>query len=253
MDLDGIAAIVTGGASGLGAAAAGALAARGARVAIWDRDTELGEAMAAEIGGIFCRVDVTQDADIASAVTASRAAHGTARLLVAAAGIAVGARIADRKKGAHSLDLFRKVIDVNLIGSFNCARHFAADLLEADAVALGERGAIVFISSLAASEGQVGQVAYSASKAALVGMTLPIARDLADDGIRCVSVLPGFFRTPLAEAMPPHRIERIVQMAEFPRALGDPHWFGSLVCEIATNPMLNGDAIRLDGAARLTR
>lgn len=253
MDLDGTAAIVTGGSSGLGAAGARALAAAGARVAIWDRNAELGEAVAAEIRGIFCKVDITNDADIAEALGRSREAHGIARTLLTAAGIGAGARLAARQRDPHGLELFRNVIEVNLIGSFNCARHFANDLLCADPGELGERGVIVFVSSAAAYEGQIGQLAYSASKAALVGMTLPIARDMADEGIRCMSIVPGFFRTPLAETMPAHRIERIVNMAEFPRALGDPRWFGSLVTEIATNPMFNGEAVRLDAAARLTR
>lgn len=249
MQISGLAAVVTGGASGLGAATARRLAEQGARVAIFDINAEAGEALAAEIGGTFHHVDVTSEQAVDSALEAAAGAHGTGRILVNCAGI--GPPMKTVSRGApHPLDAFKKVIEINLIGSFNCIRLFAARLL-ADAPLGEERGVIVNTASVAAYDGQVGQAAYSASKGGIVGMTLPIARDLADKQVRVVTVAPGLFKTPLLMGLPQAAQDSLAKQVPHPSRLGDPGEYAHLVQAIIENPMLNGETIRLDGAIRM--
>lgn len=249
MKIDGIAAVVTGAASGLGAATAAMLAAGGARVALLDRDSARGEAKARELGGRFLQVDVTDEAQVAQALDAAQAAHGIARVLVNCAGIAPAARTVGRD-GPHGLALFRKVIEVNLIGSFNVLSQFAARLSTAEPVG-EERGVIINTASVAAFEGQVGQAAYSASKGGVVGMTLPVARDLAPRGIRVMAIAPGIFMTPMLEGMPKDVQDSLGRQVPFPSRLGRPEEYARLAAAIIDNPMLNGETIRLDGAIRM--
>ena len=250
MRMDGIAAIVTGGASGLGAATATLLAQGGARVALFDLDPERGEAKAREIGGTFTRVDVTDDASVEAAVAAAEAAHGVARVLVNCAGIAPPARTVNREGKPHALSLFRKVIEVNLIGTFNVLSKFAARLVAAEKIG-EERGVIVNTASVAAFDGQIGQAAYGASKAGVAGMTLPVARDLAQSAIRVVTIAPGIFITPMLEGLPQAVQDSLGQQVPFPNRLGRPDEYAQLVAAIIANPMLNGETIRLDGAIRM--
>ncbi len=251
MHLDGIAAIVTGGASGLGAATAAMLRAGGAPVTLFDLDPARGDATAAAIGARFAEVDVTHEDSVAAALDAAQAAHGTARILVNCAGIAPAARTVGREAKPHALALFRKVVEVNLIGTFNVLAQFAARLSAADPIG-EERGVIVNTASVAAYDGQIGQAAYAASKAAIVGLTLPVARDLAQSAIRVVTIAPGLFLTPLLEGLPQAVQDSLGQQAPFPARLGRPEEFALLVAQIIANPMLNGEAIRLDAAIRMT-
>jgi len=250
MDIQGTAAIVTGGASGLGAATAAHLASLGARVTLFDLNEDAGNAHAAAIDGRFAKVDVSSEDDVVNAVAAAREAHGVARILVNCAGIGPGSKTVGRK-GPHSLSLFKKVIEVNLIGTFNCVRLAAADMAGEEPTATGERGVIVNTASIAAYEGQIGQVAYSASKGGIVGMTVPLARDLAKLGIRVCTVAPGIFATPLLMGLPEEVQASLGASVPFPSRLGDPKEFASLVGHIVTNPMLNAETIRLDGALRM--
>ena len=250
MDLDGIAAIVTGGASGLGAATAAMLARGGAKVALFDLDAERGEAKAKELGGSFTKVDVADDASVEAAVAAAEAAHGVARVLVNCAGIAPPSRTVNREGRPHALSLFRKVIEVNLIGTFNVLSKVAARLVTADRVG-EERGVIINTASVAAYDGQIGQAAYGASKAGVAGMTLPIARDLAQSAIRVVTIAPGIFITPMLEGLPQNVQDSLGQQVPFPSRLGRPDEYAQLVAAIIANPMLNGETIRLDGAIRM--
>ena len=250
MQLDGIAAVVTGGASGLGAATAAMLAAAGARVTLFDRDTARGEAHATSLGGRFATVDVTDEASVAAALGAAEAAHGVARVLVNCAGIAPPARTVNREGQPHALALFRSVIEVNLIGTFNVLSQFAARLVKAELLG-EERGVIVNTASVAAYEGQVGQAAYAASKAGVAGMTLPVARDLAQSAIRVVTIAPGLFLTPMLEGLPAAVQDSLGQQVPFPSRLGRPAEYAQLVASIIANPMLNGETIRLDGAIRM--
>ena len=250
MKLSGATAIVTGGASGLGAATAKALAAEGARVALWDMNAEKGEPLARELGGVFHVVNVADEASVSAALAATEAALGGPRILVNCAGIAIGAKTVG-KDGPHRLDLYKKVIDVNLVGTFNCIRLVAASMEKLDPQADGERGVVINTASVAAFEGQIGQAAYGASKGGVVAMTLPIARDLMNAGIRCNTIAPGIFWTPMMAGMDQKVQDALAAMVPFPKRLGRPEEFASLALEICRNVMLNGAVIRLDGAIRM--
>ena len=244
-------AVVTGGASGLGAAAARALAAMGLRPAIFDLNETAGAALAAELGGVFCRVDVTDPASIAAALDTVQADLGTPRVLVNCAGIGPASKTVSRGE-PHDPALFDRTIRVNLIGSFYSASQTATRMVAADPLGPdGARGVIINTASVAAYDGQVGQVAYAASKGGIVGMTLPMARDLADKGIRVCTIAPGLFLTPLLEGLPPEVQESLGHQVPFPPRLGDPSEYAALACHIVENPMLNGEVIRLDGAIRM--
>ncbi len=243
MQLDGVAAIVTGGASGLGAATAAMLARGGAKVALFDLDAGKGEVHARELGGTFTKVDVTDDASVEEALAAAETAHGVARVLVNCAGIAPPSRTVSREGKPHPLALFRKVMEVNLIGTFNVLSKVAARLVAA--APLGEeRGVIVNTASVAAYDGQIGQAAYA-------GMTLPVARDLAQSAFRVVTIAPGLFVTPMLEGLPLAVQNSLGQQVPFPSRLGRPEEYAQLVASIIANPMLNGETIRLDGAIRM--
>ena len=250
MQMKDTAAIVTGGASGLGAASAEMLAKNGARVTIFDRDAEKGAATASRIGARFISTDVTQDKDVAEAIAEAEREHGVARILVNCAGIARAIRTVSRENQPHSLDDFRRTIEINLIGTFNVISKFAARLVLAEHIG-EERGVIVSTASVAAYDGQVGQAAYSASKGGIVGMTLPIARDLAQHAIRVVTIAPGLFLTPLLEGLPQAAQDSLGQQVPFPSRLGRPSEYAQMVESIILNPMLNGESIRLDGAIRM--
>jgi NAD(P)-dependent dehydrogenase (short-subunit alcohol dehydrogenase family) len=244
--------VVTGGASGLGAATARAVARRGARVAVLDRDAERGSKLAGEVHGLFCDTDVTDPAAIAAALARAAAAHGPARLVVTCAGIAPAARTVDREGRPHDADLFTRTIAVNLAGSFHVASQAAAAMAPLTPLTDdGERGAIVMTASVAAFEGQIGQVAYAASKGGIAGLVLPMARDLAKSGIRVAAIAPGLFLTPMLEGLPPDARASLGAQVPFPARLGDPEEFAALVVHIAENPMLNGSVLRLDGAIRM--
>jgi NAD(P)-dependent dehydrogenase (short-subunit alcohol dehydrogenase family) len=250
MDIKGLAAIVTGGASGLGQATAEMLAARGARVTVIDLDAERGEANARAIGGLFVRADVTDEAAVEALLAQAEDAHGVARILVNCAGIAPPAKVIGRDGAATPLDHFRKIVTINLIGSFNMLSKFSARAAAADPLG-EERGVIINTASVAAFEGQIGQAAYSASKAGVVGMTLPIARELARSGIRVMTIAPGIFWTPMLAALPQDAQDSLGQQVPFPSRLGKPEEYARLVQSIIINPMLNGEVIRLDGAIRM--
>ncbi|SMX32214.1 SDR family NAD(P)-dependent oxidoreductase [Actibacterium lipolyticum] len=244
-------AIVTGGASGLGAAVAKELSSAGAKVTIFDMNAEQGAAMAESIGGAFQQVDVSDPASVASGVAAVKDAQGGINILVNCAGIGPAAKTVSRGE-AHDPAMFDKTIRVNLIGTFNCASQVAAVMAEGDPVtADGERGVIVNTASVAAYDGQVGQVAYAASKGGIVGMTLPMARDLSQIGIRVCTIAPGIFMTPLLAGLPEEVQTSLGQQVPFPSRLGDPGEFASLARHIVENAMLNGEVIRLDGAIRM--
>ncbi|HZO07360.1 MAG TPA: SDR family NAD(P)-dependent oxidoreductase [Solirubrobacterales bacterium] len=251
MRIDGSGALVSGGASGLGAATARALATAGAKVVIADRDADLGKELAAEIGGDFLPVDVTEPDAVAAAVERAAAAPGGLRISVCCAGIGWAERIA-RSRGAHDLDNFAKVIGVNLIGTFNVLRTAAAAMIENEPDEGGERGVCINTASIAAYDGQIGQAAYSASKAGIVGLTLPAARDLASKGVRVMTIAPGVFDTRLLEGLPEAARLSLGAEVPFPNRLGSPAEYAQLVGQIVTNPMLNGETIRLDGALRMT-
>lgn len=250
MQFENVAVIVTGGASGLGAATVRKLAANGAKVAVFDLNASLGERLAAEIGGRFFSVDVAEDEAVQSAVEAAEAEHGIARILVNCAGVGTPAKTVNREGQPHPLDGFRKIIEINLIGTFNVISKVAARLSSADSDG-EERGVIVNTASVAAFDGQVGQAAYAASKGGIVGMTLPIARDLAQFGIRVVTIAPGLFLTPLLQGLPEAAQESLGRQVPFPNRLGRPEEFALMVESIVANPMLNGETIRLDGAIRM--
>ncbi len=252
MQIAGTGALVTGGASGLGAATVRRLAANGAHVVIADLNTDLGEKLAAELDGkaTFVRTDVTNEDSTQGAVQAAASQPGGLRILVNCAGIGVAERVLG-KSGPHDLGAFTKVISVNLIGVFNAIRLAASVMAENEPNAEGERGVIISTASVAAFEGQIGQAAYSASKGGIVGMTLPIARELARNGIRVNAVAPGLFDTPLLASLPePARIS-LGQQVPFPSRLGRPEEYAQLVQSIVENPMINGETIRLDGAIRM--
>jgi NAD(P)-dependent dehydrogenase (short-subunit alcohol dehydrogenase family) len=250
MKVSGIAAVVTGGASGMGAATARHLASLGAKVALLDINTANCEAVAKEIGGAAFTCDITDAASSETALKDAKARHGAARLVVNCAGIAPGAKVVG-KNGPHDLALFRKVIEVNLIGTFNILRLAAADMAQLDPLEEGERGVIVNTASIAGFEGQIGQAAYSASKGGIIGLTLPAARELAASGIRVVTIAPGLIETPLFAGLAPAAVEALTQTTLFPKRLGKALEFARLVQTIAENLMLNGSTIRLDGAVHL--
>ncbi|MFV3077787.1 SDR family NAD(P)-dependent oxidoreductase [Niveispirillum fermenti] len=250
MELKDIAAIVTGGASGLGAATVRRLAAGGARVAILDLNDALGTDLAAEVGGAYFKTDVTDDDGVDAALTAAEGLHGTARILVNCAGIGPPIKTVDRHGTPHPLADFRRIIDINLVGSFNLLSKAAARLAGADPIG-EERGVIINTASVAAFDGQMGQVAYAASKGGIVGLTLPAARDLAPLAIRVVTIAPGLFLTPLLASLPAAAQESLGRQVPFPPRLGDPAEYAQMVESIIRNPMLNGETIRLDGAIRM--
>lgn len=256
MDLANSAAVVTGGASGLGAATARALAAKGVKVAIFDLQADKGEALAEEIGGVFCNVDVTSDDSVDAGFAAARAAHGQERILVNCAGTGNAAKTAGRSKQDGSikhfpLDAFDRIIQINLVGTFRCLAKSAAGMLTLDPGEDGERGAIVNTASAAAEDGQMGQAAYSASKAGVVGMTLPIARDLMSEGIRVNTILPGIFDTPLLAAAPQPVRDALAASVPFPKRLGRPEEFAALALTMIECGYFNGEDVRLDGAIRM--
>ena len=252
-----ITAVITGGASGLGGATAKALASKGVKVALLDLNEKVGAAHAAEIGGLYFKCDVTNEASVDAALAASRKALGPERILVNCAGIGIARRITKKNKdtGAiepHDLATFTKVIQVNLIGTFLMMAKSAASMqtlapLNSD----GERGAMICTASVAATDGQIGQVAYSASKGGVLGMTLPVARDLAQSGIRVCTIMPGLFLTPMFDGLAPDARRSLEQSVPFPSRLGSPTEYAALATHICENIMLNGESIRLDGALRM--
>jgi len=249
MDIQGNVFIVTGGASGLGAGTARMLAAAGGKVVIADLNEAAGTALAAELGGQFVKCDVASEADGQAAVDAALKL-GRLSGLVNCAGIAVAAKTVG-KNGPHPLDAYEKVIRVNLIGTFNMIRLAAAAMVQNTPDAEGERGVIVNTASVAAFDGQIGQAAYAASKGGVVGMTLAIARDLSRDGVRCMTIAPGLFETPMLLGMPPEVQDALGKMVPFPPRLGRPAEYAKLVQSIIGNTMMNGEVIRLDGAIRM--
>jgi NAD(P)-dependent dehydrogenase (short-subunit alcohol dehydrogenase family) len=255
MEIEGSSAIVTGGASGLGEAVARLLAERGARVVVLDMQDEKGEAVAADVKGVFVRADVTDTDQVVAAVEAANE-MGPLRVLINCAGIGWAQRTVGRDgtyESAADLAAFKRVIDINLVGSFNCIRLAGTAMSQTEPLADGERGAIVNTASVAAFDGQIGQAAYSASKGGIVGMTLPIARDLAAIGVRCNTIAPGLIDTPIygegeaAQAFKDNLSKDVV----FPRRLGYADEFATLAVELVTNSYMNGETIRIDGAARL--
>lgn len=252
MQIAGSGALVTGGASGLGGATARRLAEAGASVVIADLNKEAGEALASELGekAQFVETNVTSEESMQQAISAAASLPGGLRILVNCAGIGIAERVLG-KQGPHPLDLFNKVIQVNLIGVFNALRLGAAAMSENEPNDEGERGLIVSTASVAAYEGQIGQIAYSASKGGIVGMVLPAARELARYGIRVMAIAPGIFDTPLLAGLPEPARVSLGQQVPFPPRLGRPEEFAALVQDIAENVMLNGDTIRLDGAIRM--
>jgi NAD(P)-dependent dehydrogenase (short-subunit alcohol dehydrogenase family) len=242
--------LVTGGASGLGAATAQMAAANGAKVVIADLQAEAGEKLAKEIGGKYCRCDVTSEADGKAAVEAAVQGYGGIHVLVNCAGIGIAERTVG-KEAPHDLARFSKVIGINLIGTFNMIRLAADAMAKAGPNAAGERGVIINTASVAAYDGQIGQAAYSASKGGVVGMTLPIARDLSRNGIRVVTIAPGLFLTPMLLGLPKEAQDSLGKQVPFPSRLGKPEEYAQLARQIVENEMLNGETIRLDGAIRM--
>ncbi|HSG34391.1 MAG TPA: SDR family NAD(P)-dependent oxidoreductase [Sphingomonadaceae bacterium] len=252
-----VSAVVTGGASGLGEATARALAAKGARVALFDLNEQRGAAVAGEIGGIFCKVDVSDELSVDDGFAKARAAHGQERILVNCAGIGTIGKITrrDRETGAIShLDIgkFTQTLMVNTVGSFMCMAKSAAGMMaDAEPLTDGERGVMVSTASVAAVDGQIGQVAYSASKGAIVAMTLPIARDLMSEGIRVNTILPGIFKTPLMDNLPEAAQESLAAQVPFPKRLGHPEEYAALIVHMAENTYFNAEHVRLDGGIRM--
>lgn len=249
MRIDTVKAIVTGGASGLGAATAWAFRTAGAQVTLFDRDSDRGPALAAEIGATYAAVDVTDEASVAAGIAAAKAAMGGLNALVNCAGIAIGEKTVG-KDGPHDLARYRKVIDVNLVGTFNCIRLAAAEMA-ANEPQDGERGAIVNTASIAAFDGQMGQAAYAASKAGVAGMTLPLARDLARSGIRVNTIAPGLFLTPMLMGLPEEARAQLAADVVFPKRLGDPAEYAQLALFMVNSGYLNGETVRIDGALRM--
>ncbi|MBZ2167474.1 SDR family NAD(P)-dependent oxidoreductase [Marinobacter sp. F4216] len=250
MEFKNVPAIVTGGASGLGEGAARTLAAAGCKVAIFDMNAERGEQVAAEIGGVFAQCDVASTSSAEAAFAAAREAHGPCGILVNCAGIAPAAKILGRE-GVMPLENFSKVIEVNLIGTFNMLRLAAAEMAQREPNADGERGVVINTASVAAYEGQIGQAAYSASKGGVVSLTLQAARELAREGIRVNTIAPGLFMTPMMAGMPEEVQQSLANTLPFPKRLGNPEEFGMMVDQMVRNPILNGEVIRLDCALRM--
>ena len=250
-----IAAVVTGGASGLGEATVRALAAQGVKVAIFDMNEAKGEAVAKDVGGVFCKVNVTSEEEVDAGFEKARAAHGQERILVNCAGTGNAAKTASRDKQTGEtkhfpLDAFNLIIQINLVGTFRCIAKSAKGMLDLEPID-GERGAIVNTASVAAEDGQMGQAAYSASKGGVVGMTLPIARDLAGDGIRVNTILPGIFNTPLMQFAPEAVKAGLAASVPFPKRLGNAEEYAQLALTMITNGYFNGEDVRLDGAIRM--
>ena len=251
-----VAAVVTGGASGLGEATARALAAQGVKVAIFDMNEARGEEVAAEIGGVFCKVNVTSDADVDAGFEKARAAHGQERILVNCAGTGNAIKTASRDKATGEakhfpLDAFDRIIQINLVGTFRCIAKSAKGMLDLEPLEDGERGAIVNTASVAGEDGQIGQAAYSASKGGVIGMTLPIARDLMNDGIRVNTILPGIFNTPLMNGAPENVKAALAASVPFPKRLGHPEEYAQLALTMITCGYFNGEDVRLDGGIRM--
>jgi NAD(P)-dependent dehydrogenase (short-subunit alcohol dehydrogenase family) len=251
-----IAAVVTGGASGLGEASARALAAKGASVALFDLNEERATRVASEIGGIACAVDVSDESSVEAGFAKARAAHGQERVLVCCAGIGTIGKTVKRDKETGEIshlpvELFLKTIRVNLLGTFQCVAKSAAGMMTLDGLEDGERGAMVCTASVAAEDGQIGQVAYAASKAAVAGMTLPIARDFMSEGIRINSILPGIFATPLLAGLPEKAQQSLAAAVPFPKRLGQPEEYAKLVMTMLETGYFNGATVRLDGAIRM--
>lgn len=251
MNIQGHAALVTGGGSGLGEATARELARQGAKVAVLDINLDNAQRVATEIGGIACACDITHSDSLQAAIDQAAAAHGPARILMHIAGIGSAKRVVGKDGNAAPLEDFARVINVNLIGTYNAARLFAAACARLDPMDDGERGVMVLTASVAAFDGQVGQQAYSASKAGVAGMTLPMARDLAQHGIRVCTIAPGLFATPLLKQLPEPVQESLAKSIPFPHRLGKPEEFAQLAAHIVSNGHLNGEVIRLDGALRM--
>ena len=251
-----VAAVVTGGASGLGEATARALAAKGVKVAIFDLQEERGEAVAREIGGVFCKVDVTSDESVDAGFEKARAAHGQERVMVCCAGTGSAIKTASRSKEDGSvkhfpIDAFNKVIQINLVGTFRCVAKSSAGMLGLDTLSDNDRGVIIMTASVAAEDGQMGQAAYSASKGGVVSLTLPIARDLMGEGIRVNSILPGIFLTPLMLGAGEKVVNALSQSVPFPKRLGNPAEYANLALTMIENGYFNGEDVRLDGGIRM--
>jgi NAD(P)-dependent dehydrogenase (short-subunit alcohol dehydrogenase family) len=251
MNIQGQAALVTGGASGLGEATARELARLGAKVAVLDVNMALAEKIAAEIGGVACECDITNAESAQAAIAKASAKHGPARILMNIAGIGTARRVVQKDGSPAPLEDFARVVNINLVGTYNMSRLFAAECAKLAPLEDNERGVMMFTASVAAFDGQVGQQAYSASKGGLVGMTLPMARDLAQHGIRVCTVAPGLFSTPLMKQLPEPVQQSLAASIPFPSRLGKPEEFAQLACHIVTNTHLNGEVIRLDGALRM--
>ncbi|AXE65527.1 MAG: 3-hydroxy-2-methylbutyryl-CoA dehydrogenase [Alphaproteobacteria bacterium HGW-Alphaproteobacteria-18] len=251
-----ISAVITGGASGLGAATARKLASYGVKVALFDLNAEKGEALAKELGGVFCNVNVTDEASVDAGFAKARAAIGQERILINCAGTGNAIKTASRDKNTGNidhfpLDKFNLIIQINLVGTFRCIAKSAAGMMSLDPLPCGDRGAIVNTASVAAEDGQIGQAAYSASKGGVVGMTLPIARDLSRENIRVNTILPGIFNTPLLAAAPEPVKQALGAQVPFPPRLGNPEEYASLATEMVRNNYFNGEDVRLDGAIRM--
>ena len=257
MELRDKVAFITGGASGIGRALAVRFAAEGARgIAVVDRDERGAREVAAEIGGIFCEVDVTSDEKVAAAFEKARAAHGQERVLVNCAGVANAAKTVARDKETkapkmYPMQQFELVVGINLIGSFRCISHAAFGMVSADPLEDGERGVIINTASVAAQDGQIGQAAYSASKGGVLAMALPIARDLMNDGVRVNTILPGVFKTPMVAMMPPNVQDALGAQVPFPKRLGMPEEYARLAVFMVENSYMNAEAVRLDGGIRM--
>ena len=256
MQIQGTAAIVFGGASGLGEATARALAKHGVKVALFDLQKDKGEKLAAEIGATFCEVNVTNDESVAAGFVKARAAVGQERVLVNCAGTGNAAKTASRDKKTGEIKFFQakdfdRIIQINLVGTFRCIAMSAAGMLTLEPLAGGERGAIVNTASVAAQDGQIGQAAYTASKAGINGVTLVVARDLAQEGIRCNTIMPGLFNTPLLAGAPEQVKQALGAQVPFPPRLGNPPEYASLALEMITNGYFNGECVRLDGSIRM--
>lgn len=251
-----ISAVVTGGASGLGATSARMLASQGVKVALFDLNEAAGTALAKEINGVFCRVDVTVEADVDAGFAAARKAQGQERILINCAGTGKAMKTVSRDKASGAikhfpLDLFNSIVQINLIGTFRCIAKSAAGMLTLGVLPDGDRGVIINTSSVAAQDGQIGQAAYSASKSGLLGLTLPVARDLSNEAIRINTIMPGIFDTPLLQGAPQNVKDALAASVPFPKRLGQPLEYASLALEMIRNGYLNGENIRLDGAIRM--
>ena len=250
MQVDGNVAIITGGASGLGAGTARELAKAGGQIAIWDIQEDKGREIAKEVGGVFCNCDVTSEESVIAAMEETKEALGVGRILVNCAGTGIAIKTPSRGE-AHPLDQFQRIININLIGTFNCIRLATTAMIELEPMDHGERGVVINTASVAAYDGQIGQAAYSASKGGIVGMTLPVARDLADKGIRVCTIAPGIFETPLLGTLPDDVRQSLANAVPFPQKLGQPSEYAQLARQIVENVMLNAETIRLDGAIRM--